>query len=210
MADIDFGGGGGTMKKLGKNKMFLIAAVGVGVIGLIVMMKKSSSSSSESVVTEGTADGYPNAYNSVDTVAQMQNMQSILAGQQDSNFNAFVTEYQHDISQVQTDIGEANKEYTDKKIEELNKRLEALGTVPTKPPTTTQPTAPTTTKPTTPTTTTPKYTTVTVKKGDTLSELTQKYGKGGKKYIYEETAKFNGIKNPNLIKPGQKIKILTK
>jgi hypothetical protein len=116
MAEFEFGGGGGgggTLKKLGKNKTFLMLAVGVGVIGVIVMMKKQSAASS-SEVTEGEAEGYPNAYNTVDTVAQMQNMQSILAGQQEAMFNQFIADYQQDISQVQTDIGEATKEQIDK------------------------------------------------------------------------------------------------
>ncbi|WP_025907162.1 hypothetical protein [Priestia flexa] len=125
MAEFDFGGGGGgggTLKKLGKNKTFLMLAVGVGVIGVIVMMKRQSAASS-SQVTEGEAEGYPNAYNTVDTVAQMQNMQSILAGQQESMFNQFIAEYQQDISQVQTDIGEATKEQVDTKIDALKKEI---------------------------------------------------------------------------------------
>jgi GH25 family lysozyme M1 (1,4-beta-N-acetylmuramidase) len=44
--------------------------------------------------------------------------------------------------------------------------------------------------------------TYTVKKGDTLSGIASKYGT-----TYQELAKKNGIKNPNLIYPGQVIKI---
>lgn len=44
--------------------------------------------------------------------------------------------------------------------------------------------------------------TYTVKKGDTLSEIAKKYGTTVNKLL-----KDNGIKNPNLIHPGQKIKI---
>lgn len=42
----------------------------------------------------------------------------------------------------------------------------------------------------------------TVKKGDTLSGIASKYGT-----TYQELAKYNGIANPNVIHPGQKIKI---
>lgn len=45
-------------------------------------------------------------------------------------------------------------------------------------------------------------TTYTVKKGDTLSAIAKKYGT-----TYQKLAKANGIANPNLIYPGQKIKI---
>lgn len=46
-------------------------------------------------------------------------------------------------------------------------------------------------------------TTYTVKKGDTLSAIAKKYGT-----TYQELAKANGIANPNLIYPGQKLKIV--
>lgn len=42
----------------------------------------------------------------------------------------------------------------------------------------------------------------TVKAGDTLSGIAAKYGT-----TYQELAKYNGIENPNLIYPGQEIKI---
>jgi len=42
----------------------------------------------------------------------------------------------------------------------------------------------------------------TVKKGDTLSEIASRYGT-----TYQKLAKENGIKNPNLIYPGQKLRI---
>ena len=42
-----------------------------------------------------------------------------------------------------------------------------------------------------------------VKKDDTLSEIAEKYGVAS----YEELAEYNGIKNPNLIYEGQKIRI---
>ena len=41
-----------------------------------------------------------------------------------------------------------------------------------------------------------------VKKGDTLSQIAAKYGT-----TYQAIAAFNGIKNPNVIRVGQKIKI---
>lgn len=44
----------------------------------------------------------------------------------------------------------------------------------------------------------------TVKEGDTLSGIAAKYNT-----TYQELAKYNGIANPNLIHPGQKIKIPT-
>ena len=44
--------------------------------------------------------------------------------------------------------------------------------------------------------------TYTVKKGDTLSEIAQKYGT-----TYQEIAKANGISNPNLIRAGQVLNI---
>lgn len=47
-----------------------------------------------------------------------------------------------------------------------------------------------------------KTITYTVKKGDTLSEIADKYGT-----TYQTIAKENGIKNPNVIKVGQKLKI---
>ncbi len=42
----------------------------------------------------------------------------------------------------------------------------------------------------------------TVQKGDTLSGIAKKYGT-----TYQKIAAYNGIANPNLIRPGQKIKI---
>lgn len=42
----------------------------------------------------------------------------------------------------------------------------------------------------------------TVKKGDTLSQIAAKYGT-----TYQKIAAYNGIKNPNVIRVGQKIKI---
>lgn len=118
MPDIEFGGGGGG-KKLFKNKGFVIAAVAVGVIGLIVMLKKSSASPSEEV-TSGEAN-YPSAYNNVDTVAQMQNMQGIVMGAMDARFNEFAMDYQADISQVKTDIGEQTKAANDALKKEIKK-----------------------------------------------------------------------------------------
>ena len=47
-----------------------------------------------------------------------------------------------------------------------------------------------------------KTVTYTVKKGDTLSGIAAKYGT-----TYQKIAKDNGIKNPNFIKVGQKLKI---
>lgn len=120
MPDIDFGGGGGGgKKKLFKNKGFLIAVVVVAVLGLVVMMRKSTATPSEEV-TSGEAN-YPSAYNNVDTVAQMQNMEGILSGQIDAKFNEFIHDYQDDISQVKTDIGEQTKTANDKLKDELKK-----------------------------------------------------------------------------------------
>lgn len=42
----------------------------------------------------------------------------------------------------------------------------------------------------------------TVKKGDTLSQIAAKYGT-----TYQAIAAYNGIKNPNVIRVGQKIRI---
>lgn len=53
--------------------------------------------------------------------------------------------------------------------------------------------------------TTTKTITYTVKKGDTLSGIAKKYGT-----TYQKIAADNGIKNPNYIKVGQKLKIKTK
>ena len=39
-------------------------------------------------------------------------------------------------------------------------------------------------------------------KGDTLSGIAKKFGT-----TYQKLAAYNGIKNPNLIHPGQKIRI---
>lgn len=50
----------------------------------------------------------------------------------------------------------------------------------------------------------PSYVTYTVKKGDTLSGIAAKYGT-----TYQKIAADNGIANPNLIYPGQKLKIYT-
>ena len=47
-----------------------------------------------------------------------------------------------------------------------------------------------------------KTVTYTVKKGDTLSSIAERYGT-----TYQKIAKDNGIKNPNFIKVGQKLKI---
>jgi len=46
------------------------------------------------------------------------------------------------------------------------------------------------------------YTVYTVKSGDTLAEIAAKYGT-----TYQKLAAYNNISNPNLIYPGQKIKI---
>lgn len=51
-------------------------------------------------------------------------------------------------------------------------------------------------------TTTTKTVTYTVKKGDTLSAIAKKYGT-----TYQKIAKDNKLDNPNLIYPGQKLKI---
>ena len=48
----------------------------------------------------------------------------------------------------------------------------------------------------------PEVVTYTVKKGDTLSSIAKKYGT-----TYQKIAKDNGISNPNLIHPGQKLVI---
>lgn len=67
---------------------------------------------------------------------------------------------------------------------------------------TTKPSAtskPSTSKPTTPA---KKETVYTVKSGDTLSGIASKYGT-----TYQKLAEYNGIKSPNLIYVGQKIKI---
>lgn len=53
--------------------------------------------------------------------------------------------------------------------------------------------------------TAPKTVIYTVKKGDTLSGIASKYGT-----TYQKLAQYNGIKNPNLIYVGQKIKIPSK
>ena len=50
-----------------------------------------------------------------------------------------------------------------------------------------------------------KTVTYKVKKGDTLSGIAKKYGT-----TYQAIAKENGIKDPNKIKVGQKLKITTK
>ena len=55
---------------------------------------------------------------------------------------------------------------------------------------------------TTPTVTTPEYTIYVVKYGDTLSDIAAKYNT-----TYQRIAEYNGIKNPNIINVGQKIKI---
>lgn len=52
--------------------------------------------------------------------------------------------------------------------------------------------------------TAPKVKTYTVKKGDTLWAICKKYLGNGSKY--PQVAKLNGIKNPNLIYPGQVIR----
>lgn len=51
----------------------------------------------------------------------------------------------------------------------------------------------------------PSFTTYTVRKGDTLWEIAKKY-----KTTVNELVRLNKIKNPNLIFPGQKLKILGK
>ena len=48
-----------------------------------------------------------------------------------------------------------------------------------------------------------KTITYTVKRGDTLSEIAEKYGT-----TYQQIAKDNGIENPNYIRVGQKLKII--
>lgn len=55
---------------------------------------------------------------------------------------------------------------------------------------------------TTPTVTMPKYTIYVVKYGDTLGKIAVKYNT-----TYQKIAEYNGIKNPNIISVGQKIKI---
>lgn len=183
-------------------------------------------------------DGNP--MNSSMVQAQLQNNQSLIEGSVDTALNNFANElgqnqesFKSDVIDTITDIGKENKTYVDQvkdsiskqladqakkyssletENDQLHKELEKLkNTKPSTPAKTTTPAK----KPSAPAkkpapAKTPKYKTVTVKKGDTLSELTQRYGKGGKKSAYMETAKFNNIKDPNKIKPGQKIKILTK
>lgn len=46
-----------------------------------------------------------------------------------------------------------------------------------------------------------------VKAGDTLSEISQKYTGSGKPSAYNDLARKNGIKDPNKIKVGQRIKL---
>lgn len=144
--------------------------------------------------------------------------------------------FKHDVIDTVTDIGKENKAYVDQVKDSISKQLadqakkysnletendqlqKELDKLKNKKPSTPAKTTTPAKKPSTPAKkpapakkpSTPKYKTVTVKKGDTLSELTQKYGKGGTKSAYMETAKYNKIKDPNKIKPGQKIKILTK
>lgn len=63
---------------------------------------------------------------------------------------------------------------------------------------------PTTTKPVTPTVKTKTYT---IKKGDTLWAIAKKYYGNGSQYTKIYNANKDKIKNPNLIYPGQVIKI---
>ncbi|OBS85763.1 LysM peptidoglycan-binding domain-containing protein [Bacillus pumilus] len=153
------------------------------------------------------------------------------ANQVGSNNLQFQDSVTDSINGVATDIKKQQKAYTDKqnatlqkKLAELaaqNKKLEGTfndfkkhntskpapkGSKPPATPTANKP-APKS-KPKAKPKTKQKYKTVTVKKGDTLSELTAKHGRGGDKKSYDAVAKFNGIKNPNKIKVGQKIKIL--
>ncbi|MCC5661865.1 LysM peptidoglycan-binding domain-containing protein [Nostoc sp. XA010] len=51
------------------------------------------------------------------------------------------------------------------------------------------------------------YATYTVERGDTLSEITEIFYGDGTASCYKPVAKRNGISNPNLIRPGKKIKI---
>lgn len=104
--EFQTGGGGGTLKKLGKNKMFLIAAAGVAVLGLFVMLRKGSSSASSEENVTMAADGYPSPYNGVDTAAQMQNMQSILEGQAEANNNAMYAGFMSELNQTKADMKE--------------------------------------------------------------------------------------------------------
>lgn len=164
-------------------------------------------------------------------MGQVDSALTDFANQLGSNNLQFQDSVTDSINGVATDIKKQQKEYTDKqnaalqkKLDELakqNKKLEGTfadfkkqntskpapkGSKPPATPTANKP-APKS-KPKAKPKATPKYKTVTVKKGDTLSELTAKYGKGGDKKSYDAVAKFNGIKNPNKIKVGQKIKIL--
>ncbi|KAA0817055.1 LysM peptidoglycan-binding domain-containing protein [Bacillus licheniformis] len=143
--------------------------------------------------------------------------------------------FRDSVTETITDIGKENKAYADKvksdmskQLSDLTKKMTAIDAkntdlqnqlkkatakpAPAKTSTPAKKPAPAPAKKSTPAKKAPaaKYKTVTVKKGDTLSELTQKYGKGGSKAHYMEAAKLNKLKNANKIYVGQKLKIPVK
>ncbi|WP_431806281.1 LysM peptidoglycan-binding domain-containing protein [Bacillus pumilus] len=164
-------------------------------------------------------------------MGQVDSALTDFANQLGSNNLQFQDSVTDSINKVSADYKKQQKEYTDKQNAVLQKKLADLakqnaklegtfndfkknnsskpapkGSKPPATPTANKP-APKS-KPKAKPKATPKYKTVTVKKGDTLSQLTAKHGKGGDKKSYNAVAKFNGIKNPDKIKVGQKIKIL--
>ncbi|MGQ7864073.1 LysM peptidoglycan-binding domain-containing protein [Bacillus sp. WC2502] len=165
-------------------------------------------------------------------MGQVDSALTDFANQLGSNNLQFQDSVTDSINAVGADIKKQQQAYTDKQNAALEKKLAELakqnaklegtfndfkkqntskpapkGSKPPATPTANKP-APSSKPKAKPKATTPKYKTVTVKKGDTLSQLTAKYGKGGDKKSYTAVAKFNGIKNPDKIKVGQKIKIL--
>ncbi|WP_434785676.1 LysM peptidoglycan-binding domain-containing protein [Bacillus velezensis] len=221
--------GGGKKFQLNKKTIIMFGVAGIGVFLLMSLMTRGQT---EQEQTEDVSDDYidGNPMNSSMVQAQLQNHQGIVENDVETALNSFANEigqnqsaFRDDVIEHMTDIGKENKDYADKiqkdlrkQLDEQNKKNQSMIThledelkkKAATPPKTSTPAK--TTPKTTPKTPTQKYKTVTVKKGDTLSELTQKYGKGGTKKAYTETAKFNGIKDPNKIKVGQKIKILQK
>ncbi|MCY8915035.1 LysM peptidoglycan-binding domain-containing protein [Bacillus atrophaeus] len=222
--------------KLTKKNIVIFGGIGIAVFLLVSYVTRGRPAEEEEgdrITSEALEGDYVdgNPMNSSLVQAQLQNNQSLIEGSVDTALGNFANElgqnqesFKTDVIDTITDIGKENKEYADKVKKDVSKQLadqqkkyssmeshlKDLENQLKKKPASTPAKKTTSTKSTSSKSSSPKYKTVTVKKGDTLSELTQRYGKGGTKKAYTETAKFNGIKNPDKIKAGQKIKILTK
>lgn len=216
--------------KLNRKNVLIIGGVGIAVFLLVAAVSRGRGETQQVVTSEALEGDYVdgNPMNSSMVQAQLQNHQGIVENDVETALNNFANElganqqeFRDSVTDIITDMGKENKAYSDKVKSDISKQLSDMqkkmsnlesaldkkqSPAPSKPSTPSKSSA----KPAPKKTSSPKYKTVTVRKGDTLSELTERYGKGGSKSHYMEAAKLNKLKDPNKIYPGQKLKIPTK